>query len=70
MQTILLIILIAALAAYTVTLAADILAARKTLRTLDDVTDMVLMLREDLEQAQSHAPRLVSLKPTEKGSRQ
>lgn len=75
MQDTLLTILITALAAYTVVGVSDIFASWKTCHNLDDLIDMVLILRskteglrkriEALEAVQAQAPRLVSLKPTE-----
>lgn len=74
MTTLLAIVLCVILAAYTVAGVCDILLSLRINRKLNETITMArakvegLRKRVDsLEKAQAQAPRLVSLKPTEKG---
>lgn len=79
MTTLLAIVLCVVLAAYTAAGVGDILLSLRINRKLNEAIEMVLIVNDKveglrkrvdaLENAQAQAPRLVSLKPTEKGGR-
>ena len=77
MTTLLAIVLCVVLAAYTAAGVGDILLSLRINRKLNETITMARMVNakveglrkrvDALEKAQAQAPRLVSLKPTEKG---
>ena len=79
MTTLLAIVLCVILAAYTVAGVGDILLSLRITRRLNETITMAKIVNakveglrkqvDALEKAQAQAPRLVSLKPTEKGGR-
>ena len=79
MTTLLAIVLCVVLAAYTAAGVGDILLSLRINRKLNEAIEMVLIVNDKveglrkrvdaLEKVQAQAPRLVSLKPTEKGGR-
>ena len=79
MTTLLAIVLCVTLAAYTVAGVGDILLSLRINRRINEAIEMARMVNakveglrkrvDALEKVQAQAPRLVSLKPTEKGGR-
>lgn len=79
MTTLLAIVLCVTLVAYTAAGVCDILLSLRINRRINEAIEMVLIVNDKveglrkrvdaLEKAQAQAPRLVSLKPTEKGGR-